>query len=1127
MKGLIRWAVQNSPAMNTLLVAGLIMGALSALTLRREEFPEFELEIILISVPYPGASPDEVEQGIGQKIEEAVRSIDGIKKQTTVANEGAASVVLELESDVEDVQKVLSEVRSAVDRIPSMPDLSEDPVIQQITMRRQAIQVAVVAPEQSQTNAESELLLRSMVERVRGDMLQLPTVSQIDIKGSRDYQIDVEISESTLRKHGLTLGQVAQTIRRENLEMPGGNMKTPSEEVLLRGKNKRLTGEEIAGIPLLTDPTGAVLTVGDLATVSDEFADTTAISRINGRPGLVVTVNAASREDLLSMTSEVRDYVKDASLPTGYEFIVFGDQSVAVKDRLDLLTRHGLQGLILVFIVLAVFLEIRLAFWVALGIPVSILGACCVLWYFGQTMNMLSMFSFLMALGIVVDDAIVIGENIYSHRQRGSGTVRAAIEGTYEVLPSVAASVTTTIFAFLPMMFVTGIMGKFFAVMPLAIIAMLIISLIESTFILPCHLAHGGDEPDNRWFLLTSRALSRINTRSAGLNLLYKTVVTAIVGPIDILIYPFRAVGHLSIRVNKASARLLRFLSSKIYKPVLVFGLRNPGIVISASLALLICSLGTIRSGMTPWIFFPKLDSNQIVSKIVYPSGTSAAITERATRRMENAILAVNERYEIEHDRPLVRLAHRVVGEMTTGGGANEGTSMGANVGQVSVELVDVASRTISSQEIIDLWREESQRSASGFPGAENVSFAARSMGPGGQPIEFKLLADATQMKELEAAVEECKTELARNEGVFDIGDDSRPGKWEFQIKVKDEAKAMGVPLADIAETVRGAYYGDEVMRLQRGRHEVKLMVRYPKAERQSLAQFDEIRIRGNDGAERPITALADVNVERGYAEINRVNQRRSITVTADVDQSGKTAANARQIMVGMQKDFFPKLQGKYPDVSVRVEGQMEQQQESVGSLFFGFLIASLAMYVLLTIEFRSYMQPMIIMAVVPFGAIGAIWGHVLMSLPLTLFSVMGLVALTGVVVNDSIVLVDFINSQLRDGVPLRTALLNSGERRFRPVLLTSITTVAGVLPILLEQSLQAQLLIPMVTSLAFGLILATALVLLLVPIFYLVYGRFINVEERYRLEREAELELDSDAARDWSKGLAHEPASL
>lgn len=1113
MKNVIRWAVRNSPAMNTLLIAGLALGAICALNLRREEFPEFDLEIILVSVPYPGASPDEVEQGIGQKIEEAVRSVDGIKKQTTVANEGACSVVLELESDIQDVQKVLSEVRSNVDRIPSLPELAEDPEIQQVTMRRRAIQVGVVGPESAINDPMAELQLRSIIEDIRNDMLQLPSVSQIELNGTRDYQIDVEVSEDTLRKHGLTLRQVAEVIKRENLELPGGNMKTPSEEVLLRGKNKRLTGDEIALIPLLTDSSGALITVGDIGSVKDDFSDTTAISRINGRPGLVAVVNAASREDLLLMTDEVRTYVKTKTLPAGYEFVVYGDQSVAVKDRLDLLTRNGLQGLILVFIVLAIFLEIRLAFWVSLGIPVSILGACCVLWYFGQTMNMLSMFSFLMALGIVVDDAIVIGENIYSHRQKGSSAMRAAVDGTYEVLPSVAASVTTTVIAFLPMMFVTGVMGKFFAVMPLAIIAMLVISLIESTFILPCHLAHPGGEPDDRWFLLTSRMHGFVAPLSAGTSLFLKLLLTPIVGLVDILIYPFRAMGKLSVHVNTGSARILEFVSTRLYQPVLRFGLKNPAIVISTSLALFIFSIGTVRSGMTPWVFFPKLDSNQISSKIVFPSGTSSTVTEAATRKMEESILAVNKRYEDKEGKPVVKLAHRLVGQMQTGGGGREGTATGGNVGQVEVELVDVGNRNVSSQQIIDEWRKESQEAAGGFPGAETVTFAARSMGPGGAAIEFKLLADATQMDQLEDAVEECKEELSRNQGVFDISDDSRPGKWEFQIQVRDEARSMGVPLADIAETVRGAYYGDEVMRLQRGRHEVKLMVRYPKEERQSLARFDQIRVRGDDGAERPITELAEVNVARGYAEINRINQKRSITVTADVDQTKKTGANASQILQGLQQDFFPKLAAKYPAVSVRVEGQAEQQQESVSSLFEGFGIAFLAMFVLLTVEFRSYVQPLIIMAVVPFGAIGAIWGHVLMDLPLTLFSVMGMIALTGVVVNDSIVLVDFINSQLQAGVPLQKALLASGLRRFRPVLLTSVTTVAGVLPILTETSLQAQLLIPMVTSLAFGLIVGTVLVLFLVPIFFSIYGRLFKVEERYRHEREVDQELGFEVA--------------
>jgi multidrug efflux pump subunit AcrB len=708
-----------------------------------------------------------------------------------------------------------------------------------------------------------------------------------------------------------------------------------------------------------------------------------------------------------------------------------------------------------VFLVLAVFLELRLAFWVALGIPIAVLGAGGVLLLGGQTLNMLSMFAFLMALGIVVDDAIVIGENIYEHRQRGKSFHQAAIDGAYEVLPSVAASVGTTIIAFVPLMLVSGVMGKFIAVLPVAVIAMLVISLIESTFVLPCHLAHR----DGILFFLIRQIL-----------------------------YPLKWLGDVFHWLNLRTSALVEATINRLYLPALRWSLNNPAIVICSAAALLAVSVGVVRAGIIPWEIFPKIDNPTIEAKILYPDGTPSSVTDAATQRLEKTILDIHEKYA-RQGQPIVLVSHRAVGQISApdvAAGPDARTS-GSHVGSVSVELEATSKRDVKSQEIVDLWRQQSGE----FPGADSLTFGSPSFGPGGTPIEFKLLADAENLPQLEAAVELCKDKLREFPGVFDVADDSRPGKWEFQIQIKDNALAMGVPLADLAETVRAAYYGEEVMRLQRGRHEVKLMVRYPREDRRSLGNFQDIRIRTGDGAERPLTELANVQVRRGYSEINRVEQLRAITISADVDEA---TTNARQVVNHLQAEFMPQVLAEYPDVRVRWEGQQEQTTESVQSLFFWFLIALLAMYVLLTIEFQSYLQPAMIMLIIPFGAIGAIAGHALMGLPLTLFSVFGLVALTGVVVNDSIVLIDFISKHINDGAPLKEALADAGSRRFRPVLLTSVTTIAGLLPMLTETSFQAQILIPMATSLCFGLMLATVLVLLLVPTIYYVYARIAKL---------------------------------
>ncbi len=1040
MRTIIAWAIRQTPAMNTIMVAILVVGIGAGYSLRREEFPQFDLEIILVGVPYPGASPEEVETGICQKIEEAIRSVEGIKKITSVAKEGSGNVVIEVRADVPSVQKVLSEIQSEIDRIPSFPDLAEEPEVQQITFRSPAITVGVIASEDTDEDGV-ELELREVTEQVRDNLLLIDQISVADIVGERAYQIDVEIPEKTLRKYGLTLTEVADRLRQRNLELPGGSIRSKGNTYLLRGKSKRIRGEEIARIPILTSPEGVVLTVGDLGSVRDEFVDSPSISRINGRPGLAIKVNAGKRDDLLAMAYSVKEYIATAPRPPGYEFIIWGDSSVNVRDRLDLLRRNGMQGLILVFIVLALFLELRLAFWVSMGIPVSLLGACAVLMYFDQTLNMLSLFAFLIALGIVVDDAIVIGENIYAHREQGKSFVKAAVEGTMEVVPSVAMSIATTVVAFMPMLFVTGTMGKFFAVMPVAVIAMLIISLLESTFILPCHLAHGRKEP---------MALT------AGL--------------------------------NRLTTKILNAFIRRIYTPIARFSIHNPAITCSTAVTITLLTATLVANGTVQSIFFPKVDAPEISADVTFPDGTPSSVTDAATQRMEKAILAVSEKHSAGEVK-LVQTVHRVVGSASNeggGGGFGGGGGEGSHLGHIQVQLADNTLRDQNSQEVLTLWREELGE----IPGVESLLFKTESKGPGGNAIEFKLLASADHMSDLEAMVEATKRKLSTYTGVTDVDDDSRPGKWELQMRSRAEGVAMGVPLQQIARTVRASYYGEEVMRLQRGRHEVKLMVRYPEEDRRSLAMLDEIRVNGGDGVQRPITELADVDVVRGYSEINRINQRRSITVSADVDEE---TANAEEIVRDLKASFLNQQVKENSWLSVRWEGQQEQRAESIGSLFTGMAIALVVMYVLLTIQFTSYIQPAIVMGVIPFGFVGAIWGHAIMDIPLTLFSMFGLVALTGVVVNDSIVLVDFINVRIRKGVPVQEAILEAGTRRFRPVLLTSMTTIAGLLPILSERSFQAQMVIPMAVSLCFGLSLATLLVLVLVPTFYSIYGRLMG----------------------------------
>jgi multidrug efflux pump subunit AcrB len=1091
MRSIVTWTVRNMPAMNTLVIAVLLVGAWSFASMRREVFPEFDLEIVLVTVPYPGASPDEVEEGICQKIEESCRSVAGIKKITSVAQEGMGYCVFELQDSVRDVQKVLGEIRSEVERIPSMPELAEDPKIEQVTLRTPAIKLGVLAPAGDGV-AVSEGELRDVAESVRDDLLGLPAVSAANLLGAKDYQIDIEISEDTLRKYGLSLQKVAEIVRRQNVELPAGTIRGASGEILLRGKNKRYVGEEIAKLPLVTLPDGLVLSVGDLGTVRDEFADVAISSRINGRPGMVISIDRSSGEDLLAMVTSVKEYAAQAKLPPGYELAIWSDQSIDVRDRLRMLIENGCQGLVIVFVMLALFLDLKIAFWVAMGIPFSMLGTGMLMYSTDQTLNMLSMFAFLMAIGIVVDDAIVVSDNVDRHRRMGKSLTAAAIDGTVEVIPSVVSSVLTTVFTFLPLCFVAGVMGKFIAVMPFAFISTLLVSLSEALLVLPGHLSH----EDNLVFRI-----------------------------FGVVLYPFKLLVPAVAWLQRTCDHGLKWFVRNLYAPFLDLALDNRLAVLASALGLLLVAMGIIRSGITPFQLFPKIDANRLRVQIGFPDGTPASVTEAAADRLERAAFATARKLS-PPGTSIVELVNTTVGQVVAMGVVGpDARAGGSHVAGVNVELVEAEQRDVTSEQFISEWR----KAAGDFPGIDKLVFGTENIGPGGKAIEFKLLApgEPEAVRQLEAAVERCKDWLARYPGVIDIDDDSRPGKWEYQLRVKPRAEAMGVSLADLAATIRSSYYGEEVMRLQRGRHEVKLMVRYPRDERRSLATLDEVRVTGPDGTQRPVSELADVAIVRGYNEINRLGQKRSISVTADIDVAQSTLTSS-QITGDMQRWLMPDLQKEFPLVRVRWEGEQEQTQESLDSLAVGFVVAVFAMFVLLTMEFKSYFQPLLILAIIPFGCAGAVFGHALMGMPLTLFSMFGLVALSGVVVNDSIVLIDFINARVREGKPLRQALREAGCVRFRPVFLTSITTIGGLLPLLFETSFQAQFLIPMATALAFGLATTTLLVLILVPVMYSFFGTSAREEheEEYLGGATTASSVDPDEAeQEWLPDHLREPA--
>lgn len=1031
MRPVIAWAIRNSPSMNTLMIAVLVTGVACMMKLRRERFPEFRPDEISVSVSYPGASPAETEQAICLRVEEAIRSIVGIRKVVSSAQEGRGSVTAELDTDVDDPGKVLDEVRGAIDRISTFPAEAEKPVVKLPVKFNPVISVSIIPPEGSDPDNDpiAERQLRTVTDQVYEELMQLPDVSYASQDQAKNYQIDIEISQDTLRKYGLTHRDVADAVRRGNVELPAGSIRAKTGEVLLRASNKHVTGPEIARIPVLTDENGTSLTVGDLGVVNDGFDDREIFLRLDGGHHQWIMVRMTPDEDMLTIRDQVFAYAAAKQMPDGYKLKVWGDWSKQARDRLDLVSRNGIIGLLLVFCVLGVFLDLRLATWVALGIPISVFGTCAIMLIFDATLNVYSMFAFVMALGIVVDDAIVIAENVYAHRLMGKSGLQAAIDGTVEVAPSVINSVLTTVIAFIPLAYVSGDMGKWIAVMPLGLISMLLISLFEALFILPCHLA-----------------MTKLPERESDVPRFQRRVQAAVSAFID-----------------------------RFYVPSFRWTLANPAIVLSGSFAALLLTIGLYRGGFTPFVFSPSLDWEFVYTYVEYPKGTPPETVIEATERLDAAFREVEDEHLRPDGRTLVTSSTRSVGRSGSGDRLR---------GDVYVEFDPKrVFQTTSSQEIVARWRDK----AGEFPGAERVVFWGLDQTPGGSPVHLSLLG--SDIDELETVAGKIKTQLASYAGVFDIQDSRGPGKWELQLKLKPEAEALGLQLEDLARTVRAAFYGEEVMRLQRGRHEIKLMVRYPEEERRSLHQMDEIRVRTKDGEEVPLPVLADVTARRGYSTIKRIDQRRAVTITANVDE---TQGNALNIVNDLQQGFLAELLQQHPSVHGRWEGQQEQTRRSFTSLMIGFALAVFGMYALLTLEFKSYFQPIIILAVLPFGLIGAVLGHLLLGQVLTLFSLFGAVTLAGIIANDSIVLVDFINRRLDEGAEISDALLESGRRRFRPVMLTSITTIAALLPILAERNTQAQVIIPMAISISFGLALATLWILFLVPAIFSIYARCV-----------------------------------
>jgi multidrug efflux pump subunit AcrB len=1044
MNGVIQWFVRNGVAANLLVAFIMLAGLMGANSIKREVFPEVDSDLISIDMEYLGAAPQEVEEGICIRIEEAIQGLEGIKQITSTSREGMGSVMVELQLSA-DAAKVLDDIKTRVDAIDTFPVEAEKPVIQEIMMRKQVINIALAGPI-------DERSLKRLGERVRDELVALPNITQVELGNVRPYEISIEVSEQSLRKYRLTFDEVAQAVRRSSLDLPGGSVKTEGGEILLRSKGQAYEGDDFGNILLRTRSDGTRLYLRDVAEVVDGFAETDKEGRFDGMMSVLVQVFRTGDQNALDISATVFDFVDDlkARLPEEMVVTTWQDDSAYLRSRQQLLVVNGLYGLVLVFLTLALFLRFNLAMWVSFGLAVSFLGTLWVMPFIDVSINLLSLFAFILVLGIVVDDAIIVSENIHSHQEREQDKVGAAIHGAQEVSKPVIFAVLTTVAAFIPLMMVPGSTGKIMKVIPAVVVPTLLFSLIESLLVLPNHLSH-WHEPTRKQGWSVASFWSDVQERFAGV--------------------------------------LNRFIDN-VYQPLLERALQWRYVTMSAAVGVMLITMGVIGGGLIKFQFFPPVEGDNMAAILTMPLGTPASVTREAVAKLEASADALMR--EIEGENPEAKgrvFRHRLasVGQQPFNKTQQEGAGnfvadfSSAHLGEVHIELhpseqredLDVA----SSIELANRWRSLTEE----IPGATELLFTA-SIFSSGEAINIQLVG--SDYHRLREAADDLKSHLATYPGVFDIADSFRDGKREVKLKVKPSAEAIGISQLDLGRQVRQAFYGEEAQRIQRGRDDVRVMVRYPEAERRSLGDLEEMRVRGPGGVEVPFYEVAEVEVGRGFSSIKRVDRSRAINVTADVDAS---KANANEVIAGLEKNYLATLPERYPGVFYSWEGEQREQQETMQGMLSGYPLALLIIYALLAIPFRSYLQPFIVMSAIPFGLVGAVWGHFFMNMDLTILSMFGIVALSGVVVNDNLVMVVYINRFRDRGGRLIDAVREAGVARFRPILLTSLTTFVGLIPLIMEKSVQAKFLIPMAISLAFGVLFATMISLLLVPAGYLV----------------------------------------
>ncbi|MBN1268671.1 MAG: efflux RND transporter permease subunit [Kiritimatiellae bacterium] len=1015
-RGAIAWMTEHKVAANLLMVCFLAGGLIALQSITQEVFPDVEAESVTVTVSYPGASPEEVEQGAILAIEEGLSGLAGIEEMNSTAAEGLATVRVELIEGADPMQ-VYQDIRNEVDRIRTFPEDAERPEVRLDVRRRGVMSVVLYG-------RTSDVTLKELAERARDEFLEDPNITQVDIEGTRDPEVVIEVAQENLRRYGLTLQDVADRIRLAAIELPGGGIETASGEILVRVTERRNYGLEFGRLPIIAGADGSHVLLEDIATVSDALGDVDRFGTYNGMPAVLLEIYRVGGQTPMDVAAAVAKQMKRVAseLPEGVQIAIQRDMADVYTQRAKLLVRNGILGLVLVLILLGAFLELRLAFWVMMGIPVSFLGSLLLMPAAGLSLNMITLFAFILTLGIVVDDAIIVGENVYRHHQDGLPFAQAAIAGTREVVSPVAFSILTNMVAFLPLLVLPGMMGRVFGMLPTVVLCVFSISWIEAVFILPSHLAHQRER------------------RRLGL------------------------AAWLHERQRRFSDAFLRWVRES-YAPFLGRCLAHRYLVVAAALAVLAVTIGYMASGRLGFEMFPLVESDFAYATAALSYGAPIEHTAQVADRM----VAAARRVADDTGRP----------ELVKGIFATVGRS-GTHDLDVRVYLADpeIRNRIMGTAEFVNRWR----AAVGSVKGADTIRFESDRGGPGsGAALTIELAH--SRVATLEQAASDLAFELEAFPLATDIDDGFQLGKEQLSFRVRPEGQSLGLTAREIARQVRNAYEGAEVLRQQRGRNELKVKVRLPKEERVSEGTLEAMILRTPGGGEVPLAEVVDVTRGRAYTSIAHRNGRRTMTVTADV----RPRAAAGQVMAQLDAQVLPRLMRRYPGLAYSYQGHQAESRKSMTSLWTTLPLVLIAIYAMLAIPFRSYVQPLIVMMSIPFGIVGAVIGHVIMGYSLSMVGLVGIVALSGVVVNDSLVLVDFVNTHRRQTDDVKQAVVQAGVQRFRPILLTTLTTFGGLAPMIFETSRQARFLIPMAISLGYGLLFATMITLVLVPSLYVI----------------------------------------